>query len=1270
MNWTCTDLSHGYLPRLVTYVGNDATTVAFGTLRRGEICFANLDRPDEAPRCLGQFGETSADSIYDLHWLASADAAAAPRMLVGTSHGRVLCVDATTGAILTKYIRYKHFNSAHASCDGALGVASGYDYGFRLFDIETGALTLFRDVHANTVNRVRFARHARTLFATGSNDGTVKLWDARVASSRPVRCMVIPGRSSVISLDFSPRDDFVMATCLEGEAMQFRMADGRLQSRFAALGSDGGNALASDAVMRAVYSASGKYVFSSSSGANAVHVLSADSGEHLSCIPLPLSPTDDDTTHIMSLRSDPHSDTALCVSTMRLSGMDARLLHVRSTGGSEMLRLSSSVLSRDMFTLRAQAHAAGGGAGGGAGLHAISGPPSSSSSSSPSSADSPFLADMRALATRPQQYVHVFLAAARCPRLLDPLLTLDAEQWRVLPLVLDYLYVGPEALNGDAVRLYALAAHFAALGETETETETEKTRLLAMDCWESGACGGDETLRLSTAHAGWRIDAGLTRALRDTLAALVSLCELLSLPEARACCDRLAPAPTNCRLESMHMHSARTAVLEDRYIVFVGGERSECRHHGSWMYPGRVMVYDTQRAEFSIVSTAGPRIPTQLLENFVVPMRKDGAGGDSRVVVLGGETVVSMRQVCARAHTNAAWDVDLGRAALLETLQTAPRRKRLWITDDDIEDPSRQRFVYDLDMLSGTWVARPLRVPSPATDDAAWIKRRCGSYAVVYPEDLTSMAAARGRAPLVLHFGGFDIVTETCVNDLHCLDCADQSWTGLGSITTGLAPSARYEHAAAVCVPPEAAVTGAQRFALMAVYGGHSSWSNRDGGGGNNNAVMHALHIRRRTDDDPDSPLVLRWYTVAFADTDVFGGRHFGNNGHSRFNHSMVYVPKENAFLITGGETGETLAADSWMVQLTFDAEADVVRGHGRRVTGGEQLTPATLQSVACVGDRVYICGGTRMLQSTTIDYEEEEADTATWGNKPLRGMLEPEMHVVEFGAVEEGEDADLKIVRSENVHLRVTRVPVAVEQQQQQQQQPPVTVHVESLCADLDNYLFSEAARQHADMTLRASSGEFRSFASLLRARCTLFDKAMSGDMVESRSGEIQITTSEDGDEAALLDWVHGLLSHTLELHDAPVLHMVAVLGLCERYGLLALQQRCEGALSRLVSADTVCEVLPFADWLHLDLLRYVCYRQLLQSANLIELLAADGFAPVMQVDLALVSPRGAAVDVDEYRQLPEESRAAFRAYIVQLREPPVVEADADADMDMGTTA
>jgi hypothetical protein len=270
------------VPRQFEYHPDYEDVVLFGGYN-GDCGIINTEARTVKP--LGAFGSEEGDSVLGIKWFHHHH----DRFIAGSAAGIITCAKADiwddspeTVYKLQKYPLFRKLSSVHINCDDSRLLVSGNARNVAIYDTSTGSLIAETPpIHTESINISRFSNLSPHVFATCSFDSTVKLWDARVPStiSAPVYTITTP--RSLVMINFSPNDAFLLSSGVDNEVNQYLVADGRHHLRYdvPARGSDIN-------FTRAYYSASGGYVLTGGCEESCVHLLCSSTGSMLMTVPL------------------------------------------------------------------------------------------------------------------------------------------------------------------------------------------------------------------------------------------------------------------------------------------------------------------------------------------------------------------------------------------------------------------------------------------------------------------------------------------------------------------------------------------------------------------------------------------------------------------------------------------------------------------------------------------------------------------------------------------------------------------------------------------------------------------------------------------------------------------------------------------------------------------------------------------------------------------------------------------------------------------------
>jgi hypothetical protein len=133
---------------------------------------------------------------------------------------------------------FPKLSSLSVNCTDDFLMTSGFSVDMALYDLVTGKRTsMFRGLHQNFINIVRFAHRSPHVFATCSFDHTCKVWDLRepIAANRPARSFGTPTLNVMCS--FSPDDRHLLCSGVDSALMQFPVDSSLGDARAEAVGS-------------------------------------------------------------------------------------------------------------------------------------------------------------------------------------------------------------------------------------------------------------------------------------------------------------------------------------------------------------------------------------------------------------------------------------------------------------------------------------------------------------------------------------------------------------------------------------------------------------------------------------------------------------------------------------------------------------------------------------------------------------------------------------------------------------------------------------------------------------------------------------------------------------------------------------------------------------------------------------------------------------------------------------------------------------------------
>ncbi|XP_077233722.1 transducin family protein / WD-40 repeat family protein isoform X2 [Tasmannia lanceolata] len=299
-----------FRPRQFEYHPSDPSLMVFGTLD-GELVVIN----HESGKLVGYLQSVGAlHSVLGLCWLKKYPS----KLIAGSDNGSLqlynICQMASTvpdrycstDAAMFMFDEFEHLTSVHVNSTDELFLASGYSKHVALYDIGSGrCLNVFKDLHREHINVVKFAHHSPSIFATSSFDQEVKMWDLRQGPSRP--CYAASSLRGNVMVCFSPDDYYLLSSAVDNEVKQLLAVDGRLHMKFniASTGS-------AQNYTRSYYMNGRDYIISGSCEENVVRICCAQTGRRLRDISLE-GRGSRSSMFVQSLRGDPFRDFHMSV---------------------------------------------------------------------------------------------------------------------------------------------------------------------------------------------------------------------------------------------------------------------------------------------------------------------------------------------------------------------------------------------------------------------------------------------------------------------------------------------------------------------------------------------------------------------------------------------------------------------------------------------------------------------------------------------------------------------------------------------------------------------------------------------------------------------------------------------------------------------------------------------------------------------------------------------------------------------------------------------
>lgn len=126
------------------------------------------------------------------------------------------CTDAAT----CNFDDFEQLTSVHVNSTDEHLLVSGYSKDVALYDICSGRrIQVFKHLHQEHINVVKFAHHSPSIFATSSFDQEVKMWDLRQGPSRP--CFTASSSRGNVMVCFSPDDHYLLSSAVDNEVLLY-----------------------------------------------------------------------------------------------------------------------------------------------------------------------------------------------------------------------------------------------------------------------------------------------------------------------------------------------------------------------------------------------------------------------------------------------------------------------------------------------------------------------------------------------------------------------------------------------------------------------------------------------------------------------------------------------------------------------------------------------------------------------------------------------------------------------------------------------------------------------------------------------------------------------------------------------------------------------------------------------------------------------------------------------------------------------------------------
>ncbi|KAG6504272.1 uncharacterized protein LOC121985155 [Zingiber officinale] len=332
--------SKSFRPRQFEYHPTDPRLMAFGTLD-GELIVIN----HESEKLVGYLPSVGTlNSILALCWLKKHPA----MILAGSDNGSLQLNDVckmpskvtdqyhSQNASIRTFHEFQQLTSVHVNSTDDYFLASGYSNHVALYDMGSGRrLQIFKDLHKEHINVVKFAHHSPSLFATASFDKEIKMWDLRLGTSQP--CYTASSSRGNVMLCFSPDDYYLLTSSVDNEVRQLLAVDGRLHTSFDIPFT--GN---SQNYTRSYYINGRDYIISGSCEEHVVRICCARTGRRLRDVYLE-GRGSRNSMYIQSLRGDPFRDFHMSILAAYWRPSKFEIIKVNLLQSEECPRESTSV---------------------------------------------------------------------------------------------------------------------------------------------------------------------------------------------------------------------------------------------------------------------------------------------------------------------------------------------------------------------------------------------------------------------------------------------------------------------------------------------------------------------------------------------------------------------------------------------------------------------------------------------------------------------------------------------------------------------------------------------------------------------------------------------------------------------------------------------------------------------------------------------------------------------------------------------------------------
>ena len=210
------------VPRQFEYHPRVADEMVVGTMS-GDIILLNPRASSPAKRVKASWSSGVMESILGLGWLKRADNT--QKFIAGSDQGAIRMMNTEQmgkgGSPVSQFEKFPKLTSLSCNSQDDCFMVSGYSKSIALYDMNTGAQTVFDDLHdKDHINVLKFANTHPSLFVTSSFDHYVKMWDLRtdLKAKKPVYSQ--RSENGTLMACFSDDDRYILGSAVDNEVTQ------------------------------------------------------------------------------------------------------------------------------------------------------------------------------------------------------------------------------------------------------------------------------------------------------------------------------------------------------------------------------------------------------------------------------------------------------------------------------------------------------------------------------------------------------------------------------------------------------------------------------------------------------------------------------------------------------------------------------------------------------------------------------------------------------------------------------------------------------------------------------------------------------------------------------------------------------------------------------------------------------------------------------------------------------------------------------------------